>query len=193
MKLSRISEKNNMRMLKIALGGAVLVGLGAGKFLLKLKPKPLKPVEHLELHRFVGKWYEIARKPVTIERKSFKNIVTQYTLVDEKKLKVEWLYNTHEGKLGQLFGEATVTNSPHNSRFKISYLPEFLHGLRAKSYMVIRIDPDYKIALVADKRRKHFWLLSREARLDQLLLQDYLSFCQEHGFKLNDVIYVEHE
>ena len=192
MKLIRIPKKNNMRMLKIVVGGVVLMGLGVGRVALSLKPRPLKPIAQLELHRFVGKWYEIARKPISIEQKSFKNIITQYSLIDKNKLKVEWLYNTGEGKLGQLFGEATVINPPDNSRFKIGYLPEFLHGLRAKSYMVIRIDPDYQIALISDKKRRHFWLLSREPKLHQLLLQDYLSFCQEQGFKLNDVIYVEH-
>ena len=192
MRLSRISKKNNMRILKIAIGGAVLVGLGAGKVLLKLKPKTLKPVESLELHRFAGKWYEIARKPVTIERRSFQNITTHYTVIDENKLEVEWHYNTDDGKLGQLFGEAVVVNPPDNSRFKISYLPEFLHALRARSYIIFRLDPDYKIMLLGNKKRTHLWLLARDPNLDSRVVEDYLSVACEQGFKLDNLIYVEH-
>lgn len=192
MNWNRASKKSNIRILKVVAGGVVLLGLGAGKVFLSLKPKKLKPVTHAELHRFVGKWYEIARKPVTIERRSFQNITTHYTIVDEKNLKVEWRYNTDEGKLGQLFGEAVVDNAPHNSKFKISYLPEFLHALRARSYLLLRLDPEYKVALLGNKQRSHLWLLSRHAHLDERIVDDYLNYAQAQGFKLDDLIYVEH-
>ena len=192
MKIGRLPNTTKIRILKIAIGGAVLVGLGAGRILLNLTPKSLQTAESVDLSKFAGKWYEIARKPVTIERRSFKNIVTHYSRIDEKNLKVEWHYNTEEGKLGQLFGEAVVENEPHNTKFKISYLPEFLHALRAKSYFIIRLDPDYKIALLGNKQRSHLWLLARDPQLDPRIIDDYLTFAKEQGFKLNDLIYVEH-
>lgn len=192
MKVNHVPNKTKMRVLKIVLGGAVLVGLGAGRMLMNIKPKALKAVENVDLSKFSGKWYEIARKPVTIERRSFKNIVTQYSRIDEEKLKVEWHYTTGEGKIGQLFGEATIENAPANSKFKISYLPEFLHAFRAKSYLIFRLDPQYKIALIGNKQRTHFWLLSRDRHLDTRVVDDYLTFAKEQGFKLNDLIYVEH-
>lgn len=192
MKISNTSN-NKMRALKIAVGGAVIIGLGVGKFILNVRPKKLETAKNVDLARFSGKWYEIARKPVTIERKSFKNITTHYSRVDENKLSVEWRYQTFEGQLGQLAGEAIVKDQQHHSLFKMSYLPEFLHNLRTKSYAIIRLDPDYKVALLGNKRRSHLWLLSRVPNLDRCILEDYLSFAEEQGFKLNDIIYVNHD
>ena len=181
-----------MRAVKIAAGGAVIIGLGVARFTMSLRPKKLETAKNIDLARFSGKWFEIARKPVTIERKSFKNITTHYSRVDENKFLVEWRYKTLEGQIGQLAGEATVKDPKNPSIFKMSYLPEFLHNFRKKSYAIIRIDPDYKVALLGNKRRTHLWLLAREPKLDRYLLDDYIAYAEDQGFKLDDVIYVEH-
>lgn len=191
MKISNTSN-NKMRVLKIAVGGAVIVGLGVGRFALSLRPKKLQTAKNVDLTRFSGNWFEIARKPVTIERKSFKNITTHYSRVDENKLVVEWRYNTFEGQIGQLVGEAIVKDPADHSIFKMSYLPEFLHTLRAKTYAIIRVDPEYKYALIGNKRRSHLWLLAREAHIDCQILDEYIDYAQNIGFNLDDLIYVEH-
>jgi apolipoprotein D and lipocalin family protein len=61
----------------VVIGGAVLYGLYSSRFWL---PK-LRTVPHVDLKRYAGTWYEIARLPTIFEKKC-SNVRETYTLRD---------------------------------------------------------------------------------------------------------------
>ena len=60
--------KAGFTLAKIAVGGVVLIGLGAAT-LAYAQTKPLQTVDKVQLDRYLGVWYEIARKPMYFENK----------------------------------------------------------------------------------------------------------------------------
>lgn len=116
--------------LKLAVGAAALAGLGAGRLIWGMIPKKLDVARYVDLHRFSGTWFEIARKPVSIERKSFHHITYEYHVVGENKLSTVLRYQTKEGRVIQLSGEAMVKNPPENSQYLVSYAPNMLKNAK---------------------------------------------------------------
>ena len=66
------------KLAKIALGGAVLIGLGMAT-MAYAQPKPLSTVEKVELDKYLGVWYEVARKPLSFQKKCARDISARYT------------------------------------------------------------------------------------------------------------------
>ena len=71
--------KAGFTLAKIAVGGAVLVGLGMAT-MAYAQSKPLAVVDKVELDRYLGVWYEIARKPMYFQNKCGTNVSATYTL-----------------------------------------------------------------------------------------------------------------
>ena len=59
--------KAGFKLAKIAVGAAVLIGLGAVT-MAYAQTKPLQTVDKVELDRYLGVWYEIARKPMVFQK-----------------------------------------------------------------------------------------------------------------------------
>src|SRR5690606_40264145 len=73
---------------KIAVGGAVLVGLGMATMSYAQKA-PLPTVEKVELDRYLGTWYEVARKPLVFQQKCDRNVTATYTLNENGNINVD--------------------------------------------------------------------------------------------------------
>lgn len=193
MGINRHSSDKKLRILKIAVGSAALLGLGAGKLLWDLRPRSMAVAKTVDLDKFLGSWYEIARKPVVTERSSFKNIRLEYTLQSENHLNLELRYQTKEGRIGQFHADIKIVNAPDNSKFLIKYLPSIFRYLRKGHHWIMRIDPQGQVVLIGNPNRKSLWLLARTPQLDENIIEQYLNIAKEAGFKLNDLIRVKHQ
>ncbi|MFC3902632.1 apolipoprotein D and lipocalin family protein [Acinetobacter marinus] len=178
--------------LKLAVGAAALAGLGAGRLIWGMIPKKLDVAHYVDLHRFSGTWFEIARKPVSIERKSFHHITYEYHVVGENKLSTVLRYQTKEGRVIQLSGEAMVKNPPENSQYLVSYAPKMLKKRKKTNFWIMRLDNDYQVCLVGNKKRTRLWLFARQSNIDPRIVDDYLEFAREQGFDTDDLIFVDH-
>ncbi len=78
-----------LRLAKIAVGGAVLLGLGAASMAYAKPTDNLPTVEKVELDRYLGKWYEVARKPLSFQKKCDRDVTAMYTLNENGNIKVD--------------------------------------------------------------------------------------------------------
>lgn len=151
-------------------------------------------VEKVELDRYLGVWYEVARKPSHLEKKCARDITTSYTLNEYSNMLIEHrCFDEHNQQI-KLLGEGYAVNEPWYSKFKISFLPESVRWLPIgqRDYWILKLDTDYQMALVGAPDRQHLWLLARQPHPDPELLKLYLSHAKSLGYTLNDLIYPPH-
>ena len=184
--------KAGFTLAKIAVGGVVLIGLGAAT-LAYAQTKPLQTVDKVQLDRYLGVWYEIARKPMYFENKCSRDITATYTLNENGNVSVTNRCLSKDGQLQQSIGEAFVHNAPFNTKLKVSFLPEAIRWLSVArgDYWILKIDDDYQTVLVGEPRRKYMWVLSRSAQPDQAVVNEYLEYAKSVGYNLTDLIHTK--
>lgn len=181
--------KASFRVTKIALGGALLIGLGAAT-MVYAKDKPLKTVDKVELDRYLGVWYEVARKPLSFQNKCDRNVTATYTLNENGNVNVDNKCVMKDGTLTQSLGEAYIQNSPFNTKLKVSFLPSAIRWLPfgRGDYWILKIDEDYQTVLVGEPGRKYMWVLSRTNQPNEKVVKEYLDYAKSVGYDLGDVI-----
>jgi apolipoprotein D and lipocalin family protein len=147
--------------------------------------QPLKTVESLNLDRYQGKWYEIAKYPNKFQKKCTGNTTATYKLRPNGRVEVINRCDTGEGKTITATGEAKVVEGSNNTKLKVRFAPAFLSFLPMVwgNYWVIDLDPDYKYAVVGDPDRDYFWILSRTPKIDDATYESILQRAKMKGFE----------
>ncbi len=146
-------------------------------------------VDKVDIQRYAGQWYEIAHLPMYFQRKCVANTTAQYSLNPDQTVSVLNSCSTAEGKKISSEGVAYSQNEG-NSKLKVSFLPKGLRWLPFTKghYWVLRIDPDYKVALVGGPSDKYLWILSRDAQIDDATYQSYLNTAKKYGYDVEKLI-----
>jgi len=150
-------------------------------------------VPSVEFTRYLGRWYEICRLPLKWEDETATDITAHYSLDDAGKVQVDNRCFDAEGKPSRAVGQARPVDGT-NSRLKVTFLPEYLRWIPFTdgNYWILKIDPQYRVALVGGPDRKNLWVLSRERILDVTTRQEYLAEATRQGFDLAKLITPRH-
>ena len=151
-------------------------------------------VPHVELDRYLGTWYEIARLPMRHEPREYTDITATYSLQPDGKVKVDNRARDAEGEVKQSVGEAEVVEGSGSAKLEVSFMPDGLKWVpfTKGDYWILRLDPDYRTALVGFPDRKYLWLLAREPGIDEAVKASYLETARQQGFDLSDLIHTPH-
>jgi len=174
------------RMLLLATGlGTVLLLLGCVGG--RMSTKEIRTVEHLDIQRYLGTWYEIARFPHRFER-GLVNVTATYSVRDDGKLEVlnQGYVDTKDGKKSVARGVAWVPDPAEPARLKVSFFWIF-----AGDYKVFALDQDnYEYAMVTSSSKRFLWILARKPALDDSIYQQLLQKAESYGFDLSQLIKV---
>lgn len=187
--LIRNLPKASFNVGKIALGGALLLGLGIAT-MAYAKDEPLKTVDKVEVDRYLGVWYEVARKPLYFQNKCDRNVTATYTLNENGNVNVDNKCLSKDGSVNQSLGEAFIQNAPFNTKLKVSFLPNAIRWLPfgRGDYWILKLDEDYQTVLVGEPGRKYLWVLSRDSQPDEAVVKEYLDYAKSVGYDLGDLI-----
>lgn len=131
------------------LSSLLTVTLITGLFACASIPKSAKAVSPFEKERYLGLWYEIARKDFKFER-NLNNTTAEYSLNDDGSIKVlNRGYNTEKKEWTQAFGKAKFVGEEDLAQLKVSFFGPFYSG-----YNVIALDEEYCYALVGGHSRR---------------------------------------
>jgi apolipoprotein D and lipocalin family protein len=139
---------------------------------------PLEVVPSVDLTRYAGKWYEIARLPNRFQRDCAGNVTATYTLRPDGKITVLNECRTADGRRKSARGTARVADARGpNTKLKVTFFWPF-----SGNYWIIDLDPKYRWAVVGEPGRDYLWILSREPQLDTELYQQIVERAEQRGF-----------
>jgi len=170
--------------------GSVLLSRADGK-----GKEPLRVVESVDLTRYAGRWYEVARLPNRFEEKCAGDVTAEYTLRDDGRLKVVNRCRKKDGRMTQAEGVARLADKRGaNSRLKVRFAPSFLSVLPFVwgDYQIMELAPDYSHALVGDPDRKYLWILSRTPQIDEGTFRKLAESARSQGFDVSRLILTRH-
>lgn len=143
----------------------------------------LQTVTYVDLKKYAGKWYEIASIPQRFQKGCTSTTAT-YTLTDKDYVQVENSCNKDsvDGKESSVKGKAFVEANSGNAKLKVQFFWPF-----TGKYWIIDLADDYSYAVVGHPNRKHLWILSRTAKMDENIYQQIIARIKEKGFDLNKI------
>ena len=146
-------------------------------------------VASVDLTRYQGLWYEIARLPNYFERK-LKCVTATYTLREDGKITVlnKGNYITSPQKSSSSDGVAWVPDIKSPAKLKVQFFWPF-----SGDYWIMHLDQDYRYVLVGDPSLKYLWILCREKKLDETICRMLLQKAVDDGYDVTPIIRVEHD
>jgi len=155
-------------------------------YLTKEKYNTLEVVPHVELEKYLGKWYEIAHLPFRFED-DCTDITATYSLSKDGNVSVlnECL---KDGKQKEAKGKAKVVDKNTGAKLKVIFFWPF-----SADYWIIDLGKDYDYAVVGTPNRKYLWILSRTPQMDDKLFSQLIESAKSKGFIVNNLIKTSHK
>lgn len=141
-------------------------------------------VSNLDLKRFMGRWYEIARYDHPFER-NLEAVQTDYRLLENGKIEViNRGVDERTGKEKVSRGKAHTTDTP--GRLRVSFFLFFY-----SDYNVLAVAEDYSWALIGGRSPKYLWILSRTPRLSAVTTRHILHLAEERGYATSPLMFID--
>ena len=148
----------------------------------------LQTVDHVDLERYMGKWYEIARFPFKQQEGCFNTFATYSLQENSVKVLNRCLKGGFDGKESIANGKAVVVDKNSNAKLKVSFIPFHPPWIGWGNYWVIELGEEYEFAVVSEPRRKYLWILSRTQKMDSAVYQELISRLEHKGFDTSRLI-----
>lgn len=145
------------------------------------KISEMQLAENVNLDKYLGTWYEIARFPHRFE-KDLVGVTATYTLKDNGMIEVvnQGYKYSLDGELSRAVGKAKVAKSGNPAHLRVSFFWIFY-----ADYLILELDTDYQYALVGSTSDKYLWILAREPQLDEATYTMLVSKARERGYDVS--------
>jgi apolipoprotein D and lipocalin family protein len=169
---------NRARMILLAcavLGMAF--GSGGAQSQEQARKTPLTTVERVDLERYAGRWFEIARYPNRFQKGCAADTTAEYSLREDGKIVVLNSCKQKNQKVKSARGTAQVVDKKSNAKLKVTFFWPF-YG----NYWIIDLEPQYRYAVVGEPDRKYLWILSRTPALDEQTYAEIIGRIRSAGY-----------
>jgi len=151
--------------------------------------KPLSTVEHVDLQKYLGTWFEIARIEQRFQKGCFDSSA-EYSLRDDGDIQVVnscSLVGKKDRKSAT--GRAWITDEDTNAKLRVQFV---LTGLKLSflsgRYWILDLAPDYSHALVGEPSREYLWLLSRSPEMPAEKIDAILAKAEALGYDRSEIL-----
>lgn len=142
------------------------------------QPEPTT-VPSVDLKRYTGVWYEIARLPNRFQKQCVSNVTATYELRADGRIDVRNRCTAEDGEVTEAEGIARVVDTTSCSKLEVSFVRIFGVPIFWGDYWIIGLAEDYRYAVIGTPSRSYAWVLSRapalnatdQKRVDEILTQ----------------------
>ena len=141
----------------------------------------LKTVDHVDIARYMGTWYEISRYTQHFER-GLVAVTATYSILPNGKVRVvnQGHKNTINGKIKIANGKARVIDTVTNAKLKVTFFWPF-----SGDYWIIDLGKNYEYAVVGHPKRTYLWVLSRTPVMDESVYNGILERLKAKGYDVS--------
>lgn len=152
--------------------------------------QPVTTVPHVDLDRYLGQWYEIARFPNRFQKKCAGEVRATYAKRTDGRIDVINECRTSDGSVTKAPGVARVVDEKTRARLKVRFAPAALSFLPFVwgDYSIIGLADDYSWATVGAPNRGYLWILSRTPSLSDTDYAAAVERARANGFDTSRLV-----
>jgi lipocalin len=149
--------------------------------------RTMETVKHVDIEKYLGTWYEIARFPHSFER-NLVGVTATYGLKKNGKISVlnQGYKYSLDGKHSKARAFAKIPNPNEPGRLKVYFFWPF-----GADYLILDLDKDYQWALVGSSSPNFLWILSRTPQMPENEYKRLVNRAKELGYNTNRLELVE--
>jgi len=155
---------------------------------------PLATIAALDVIRYMGRWYEIAKTPNWFQRKCVSDTSAEYSLTPEGTVQVSNRCRMEKGEWNEAIGLARQIGGPTSPKLEVRFAPAWLSFIPAVwgDYWIIDLDPGYQLVAISEPRREYLWVLSRNPQIKPEAYDALLQRLRGLGFDTNKLEITAH-
>jgi apolipoprotein D and lipocalin family protein len=149
---------------------------------------PVQAVQGMDVQRYAGTWFEVARFPNRFQTQCAGDVSATYTVQADQTLRVDNKCRLADGKYDEAIGVARQKDRTEaNTKLKVRFAPDWMSWLPFvwADYWVIVLDADYRYAAVGTPDREYLWLLSRSPQMDGDTYAGLLEQVKSQGYDVS--------
>ena len=144
---------------------------------------PPETVDFVDIERYAGLWYEIARYPVPFDEDGVA-VTAEYTLNEDGTVGIlnSALVGDLNGPPTSIEGVARVVDTETNAKLEVTFDDPDIAGIPF-AYWIIELDEAYQWAVVTNDTRFVLYILSRTPTMEDAVYEDILYRVVQKGFE----------
>ena len=145
---------------------------------------PLESVPSLDVARYMGRWYEIAKYPNRFQKQCTGDTTATYEVLPDATVRVVNRCRTENNEFDEADGIARQIGGADSAKLEVRFAPGWLGFVPFVwgDYWVVDLDPDYQLAAVSEPDRDYLWILSRTPKVETAKRAELLDRLAAMGF-----------
>ena len=150
-------------------------------------PAPLATVATVDLPRYMGTWYEVAKFPNRFQGQCAGPSSAEYSLQPGGTVRVVNRCPLADGKVDKVVGEGRRIGPEGSPKLEVRFAPAWLSWLPFVwgNYWVVDLDAGYQLAVVSEPKREFLWVLSRQPTVAPAVWDALMARLRLQGFDLS--------
>jgi apolipoprotein D and lipocalin family protein len=159
-----------------------------------LQSDQVRTVDAVDLDRYVGDWFEIARFPNRFQRSCTGDVRATYTRRSDGRIDVVNRCRATDGRIIEAQGVARVVDVRTSAKLKVRFAPAFLSFLPFVwgDYWIVGLADEYSWAVVGSPDRAYLWILARTSTLETGALDAARAAARANGFDIDRLAMTRH-
>jgi apolipoprotein D and lipocalin family protein len=175
---------------RLAIAAGAVSALSMALIALPVWAQQLETVPSVDLKRYVGRWYEIAKFPNSFQKQCVGNTTADYRVMADNTIEVVNRCKTAGGTVDLAIGAARVLDRSGNAKLEVRFAPAWLGWIPMVwgDYWIIDLDPNYTVATVGTPDRDYLWILSRTPTISDAEYENRVNNATKQGFDTSKLV-----
>lgn len=168
-----------------------LVGILFASVAAMAQPQPVRPVAQVDLDRYAGRWFEIAKYPNRFQKDCLSDTTAEYALRSDGRVTVTNRCRQADGSFKTAVGIARWRETPpRDATLKVRFAPGWLSFIPQVwgDYWILGLPDDYRYVVIGEPSRNYLWILSRTPQLSAADYQAALDVAAANGYDTSRLV-----